>query len=81
MVGAGLAGETLELAERAGDLAPDEVAAGELAQELLELLLSGGLLVVELEASLLEGLDRVAEAAEVDAERGRGGDGLDSARG
>ena len=74
MVGAGLAGETLELAERAGDLAPDEVAAGELVEKLLELVLGLDLLVVELDTGLLEGLDRVAEAREVDVEGCRRGE-------
>lgn len=68
VVGARLAEELTEPTEPGADLAPEEVAAGELVQELLELLLGAGLLVVELEAGLLERLDCVAEAAEVNVQ-------------
>ena len=58
-------------ADSLGEQVCDEVAAGESAEELPELLFGGGFLEVELEARFLEGLDRVAQAGEVDVE-GRG---------
>lgn len=67
-----------EAAEGAVEVAPDEVADGEAAEELAQLFLGGEFFGVELRAGVLQGVDGAAEIAEVNVEGGGGGDRLDS---
>lgn len=60
-LGALLAEDLVDFADRLADVALDDLAANDLPDDLLELLLSLDLLVVEGSARLLQGVDGVPE--------------------